>query len=88
MLFPNTLPFGIPDRDNLINGHEQTLQLFEGEFKSPFPFWHDDEGGGVEQSAAEEVGLNLSVKFTLISESQSFVARGSPTRTYKSEFYT
>ena len=42
----------------------------------------------MEQSAAEEVGLNLSVKFTLISESRSFVARGSPTRTYKCEFYT
>jgi hypothetical protein len=42
----------------------------------------------VERSAAEEVGLNLSVKFTLISESRSFVARGSPTRTYKCELYT
>ena len=88
MHVPNIFPFRIPHWDNLINGHEQTLQLFEGEFKSPFPFWHDDEGGGVERSAAEEVGLNLSVKFTLISESRSSVLRGPPTRTYKCELYT
>ena len=70
MHFPNMLPFRIPHWDNLINGHEQTLQLFEGEFKSPPPFWHDDEGAGVGGVLWRRLAFNLSVKFTLISESR------------------
>jgi hypothetical protein len=88
MHFPNILPFRIPCWDNLINGHEQTLQLLFGEFISPLPFLHDDEGGGAGGVLRKRLAFNLSVTFTLISETQSFVARGSPTCTYKCELYT
>jgi hypothetical protein len=86
--FPNTLPFRIPDWDNLVDSHKKTLQLFLGEFKSPFSFRHDDKGEGAGGVLQKMLAFNLSVKSTLISESRSTVPRGPPTCTHKCEIYT
>ncbi len=88
MSFPNTLPFRIPDWDNLVDSHKKTLQLFLGEFKSPFSFRHDDKGEGAGGVLQKMLAFNLSVKSTLISESRSTVPRGPPTCTHKCEIYT
>ncbi len=62
--FSNMVPFRIPLLDNLIDCHEQTLQLLLGELKLPLPFLHDDKGGGVGGVLQKRLAFNLSVRFT------------------------
>ncbi len=46
----------------LINSIEQTLQLLDGEYKSPLSFWHDDEGGGMGRVLREKLATwNLKI---------------------------
>jgi hypothetical protein len=46
----------------LINSIEQTLQLLDGEFKSPLSFWHDDKGGGMGRVLWEKLATwNLKI---------------------------
>ncbi len=46
----------------LINSVDQTLQLMDGEFKSPLSFWHDDKGGGMGRVLREKLATwNLKI---------------------------